>query len=1040
MKKVFYKKNILSVSCLLAICLASPIKAHAQVEVNSTVVSGIVVDNDGQPVKGALVKVHQSRQYTMTDSKGYYSIVVPNDVNTLDISAKGKLTQQVSVSEAPETAVKLADDPHGKDADFRLAQTQTSTREALTGSISVLDGEKLLKSPTAGLSARLAGNLSGLTMVNGTSEPGYDGVTFFVRGRRTTNGNDPLIVLDGVPSPTTDINVLDPHMIESIVILKDAAATAVYGFQASNGAILINTKRGVIGKTQITASADFSIQKPTVTPKSMDSWEYATLRNQALANDGLPLAYTNEQIENYKQGNDPLLYPNNNWYKMFTEDYAPMQRYNVNATGGNDRVRYFINGSYLHQGSLYKSEKASNYDPHTALDRFNIVSNMDVTLLSNLSAYLNANIVIDKHNRPNAGGIWSALLTTPPVMYGPTTPDGGVVASDYEQNPVYGRLNRNGYQRDTRSTVNVSMGLDWGLDFITKGLKASGVMGYESRYVGTMIGSRDYMRYVFNGIDEGVDEAGNAYRNPIYTPYGSNQETPLSLGKNSVMTYFINVLGTISYDRTFGKHSVEACVNYFNQDYVKDSGSGNQMLPYDRISFTGHAKYGYDSRYYVQFDAGYTSSEQFSDDNRWGFFPTISGSWVASNEQFFKSSSISEWLTFLKLRASYGKVGNDIISSRRFLYLDEYSIGGGGMIGNIHGGARIYEGQIGNPGLQWESTKEQNYGIEIGLFNCLTLRADYYYQRTNDIVIQSQLTPDYQGISRANLPYRNLGESKNQGVELELAFDKRFGKDLRLMASANLSTNKNKVLKFDEIDKGSYDYYYAYRTTGQSIGQSWGYLIDYSNGNGFFNSQSEIDNCNLSYEGTPPRVGDFIYKDMNNDGVINEKDQVPIGNTDIPKTTYAFDFQVDYKGFDLYVQFQGTSGRSIMSSGLGVWETDGRGVYTDLHREAWTAERYAAGEPINYPALSTVSTSSMRGNDFFITDRNFLRLKNVELGYTLPTDFSHKLLLEKARVYISGNNLLTFDNRRFEAFDVEASSLSSYPIYRTFNLGLSITF
>lgn len=1032
--------KILSVACLLALGLMPFQVIKAQVPGATKLLTGLVVNSDGEPIQGATVKIPYTRLYTMTDSKGYYSIGVSSLVNSIEVSAKGMQTRHIDVTSDPTSSVVLESDPHLKDATFRLAQTQTSTREALTGSVSVVEGNKLVKSPTAGLSARLAGNLSGLSMVNGTSDPGYDGVTFFVRGRRSTNGNDPLIVLDGVPSPTTDINTLDPHMIESVVILKDAAATAVYGFQASNGAILINTKRGVMGKTQISASADFSIQRPTVTPKVMDAWEYCTLRNQALANDGLPQAYSASQIDGYRNGTDPILYPNNNWYNMFTHDYAPMQRYNVNATGGNERVRYFINGSYLHQGALYKTEKASNYDPHPALDRFNVVSNMDVTLLDNLSAFLNANIVIDKQNRPNAGGIWSALLTTPPVMNGPLTPDGGVVASDYELNPVYGRLNRNGYQRDTRSTINVSIGLDWNLDFITKGLKASGILGYESRYVGTMTGGRDYMRYVFSGIDEGIDDDGNSYRTPVYTSYGSNQDTPLGLGKGSSMRYFMNILGTLSYDRTFGRHSVEASVSYFNQDYVKENGAGSEMLPYDRIAFSGHAKYGYDHRYYLEFDAGYTSSEQFNKDHRWGFFPTVSGAWVISNEHFFKNSAASTWLTFLKLRASYGKVGNDIIAGRRFLYLDEYSIGGGGLIGNVHGGARVYEGQIGNPLLQWETTREQNYGVEIGLFNCLTLRADYYYQRTKDIVLQSQLTPDFQGIPRNNLPYRNLGESKNQGIELELVFNKRFSKDLQLTVSGNLSTNRNEVVKFDEMNKGVYDYYYPYRTTGYGIGQSWGYLIDYSNGNGFFNSQTEIDNSNLTYEGTQPRVGDFIYRDLNGDGIINEKDLAPIGNTDLPQTTYAFDFQIEYKAFDLYAQFLGTSGRTIMSGGLGVWENDGRGVYTDIHREAWTAERYAAGETISYPALSTVSSSSMRNNDFFITNRNFLRLKNIEIGYTLPRSVTSRIFIEKARVYLSANNLLTFDNRKFKSFDVESGNLSSYPIYRTFNVGLNLNF
>lgn len=1042
MKSIKIINNKVSASCLLLFgCLSVPTflaaksvpgvqaVAPADPEIN---VSGVVLDADGEPLLGALVKVDNSVFYTMTNDKGYFNFQVPSKTKKVSVSYIGLKTQDVELDDDKSLTVRLELDGHRSDEVLRLAQTQTSTREALTGSISTVDGEKLLKTTAGGFTTRLEGVLPGLTVISSSSDPGYDGSTLFIRGRHSLNGNDPLIVLDGIPSPTTDINTLDPNSIESVSILKDAAATAVYGYQATNGAILINTKRGFIGKTRINATADFSIQQATVKPHLAHSWEYAMLRNEALRNDGLPRAYSDDQINNYYLGDDRLLYPDNNWYNLFTNNFAAMQRYNVNASGGNSRVRYFINGTYMHQGNLLETEKQSNYNPNFSLKRFNIVSNMDVTLLKNLTAFLNANINIDNQNAPNSGDYFGTIFRTPALQDGPLTPDGHVIASDWETNPVYGRLNKSGYISETRSTVNVSFGMDWGLDFIAKGLKLSGKVGYESRYLSHLAGSKNYARYIRD------DQA--TVTEPVFIQYGSNQDQPLSFGQNSNFRYFLNFLGTLSYDRSFGKHDISAYVNYFYQNYMKENFDADGMLPFDRVSIGLHAKYGYDKRYYIEFNGSDMGSEQFAHHHRFGFFPTVSGSWVASNEKFIKNSSVSDWLTLLKIRASYGVVGNDNISGKRFLYKDQYINGAGGYIQSIYGAALINEGQLGNIDLSWERSRQLNLGLDIGFFNSLTLSFDYYHQKNTDIVLQSQLIPNFQGISRGNMPFMNVGEVKDQGFELQIQYDKKFNKDLSVTASAGLAYNKNKVINAGEINRASTGYYYPYRTTGYSIGQSWGYLIDRSNGNGFFNSQEEIQNSHLTYEGTQPRVGDFIYKDLNGDGIINEKDQAPIGDPDVPKISYDFDAQITYKGFDFYFQFQGIGGRSLYNSGLGVMENDGHGVYMDIHKNAWTAERYANGDNITYPALSTIASSSLRANDFFITDRNFLRLKNLELGYTLPAIVSQKLYLQKARIYINATNLFTIDNMRFEDIDPEANNLSSYPVYRTFNIGVSLTF
>lgn len=1035
--------NKISAVCLLITCLgvndtyAIGSKTISGVSVYqqdpTALVAGVVVDESEKPVGGACIRVAETNLTTMTDGKGNFTIEVPASAKELIISCMGMTTRYIPIDAEKNVVVKMSVDAHLKDEVLVLAQRQETTREALTGSISIVDGDKLLKTASGGFSTRLAGRLSGLSIIQSSSEPGADGCIFFVRGRRSLNGNDPLIVLDGVPSPTTDINMLDPHIIESVILLKDASATAVYGFQAANGAILINTKRGLSGRTRISASADFSVQQATVKPQLAHSWEYAALRNEALHNDGADLLFTPEEVQGYRSGENRGLYPDNNWYDMFVRDFAPMQRYNINVTGGNDRVRYFVNGSYMRQNGLIETEKNEKYNPEYKLERYNLVSNMDVNLLSNLSAFLSSNIIIDRQNTPAQGDILGTIFRTPAVVDGPLTPDGQVIATGYEQNPVYGRLNRSGYAKETRSTVNVSFGMNWGLDFITKGLSLKGTVGYESRYLGRVSGTRDYARYIRDDY-ESVTE-------PVFKPYGSWVDTPLSLGKSSNFRYYMNLLTTLAYDRVFDKkHEINASVGYFNQNYVKDSGDSQRMLPYDRIGLSGHAKYGFDHRYYIQFDAGYTGSEQFAKGNRFGFFPTLSAAWLVSNENFMKKSSISGWLTFLKLRASYGLVGNDLLPDRRFMYLDEFSDAGGGYINSIYGGAIIAEGLIGNPSLQWETSTQQNYGFDLGLFNSLTLRFDYFYQKTKDIVLQSAMIPDFQGTSRGNMPYMNRGIVENKGFEAELAYEKALTKDLSVSASANFAYNKNKVINADELNKSAAGYYYPYRSTGFSIGQSWGHLIDYSNGNGYFNSQEEINRSGLKYEGVAPRVGDFIYKDLNEDGVINDQDMAPIGNPDVPNFSYGMDVQVNYKNFDFYLQLQGVAKRSVYTAGIGAMETDGRGVYMDIHKHAWTEERYANGDAITYPALSATGSSSLRGNDFFITDRNYMRVKNVELGYTLPASISKSVRLEKARFYISGTNLLTFDSMKFDGMDPEANNLSSYPVYRTFNVGLSLTF
>ncbi len=996
------------------------------------VLTGVITDTDGQPIAGALVSAVSSSKDVITDMNGNFQLTVPASESRIKISCTGFTSSFVKLPNNDFVSVSLKEDFSLSDELIPIAQMRKETRKSITGAFSIVKGDELEQYPSAGLFGALTGRLAGLTIMQSSCEPGNDGGSMYIRGYGTTNGNAPLIILDGVPSPTIDINLFDPESIESIVILKDAAATATYGFQAANGAIVITTKRGFNGKAKVSASANFSLQQPTVVPQTLHSWEYAELRNQALSNDGLAAAFTEEQISQYKNGGNAL-YPDNNWYKMFMRDLATTQRYNINISGGNDRIKYFVNAGFENQGDLLKVEKSDKYDASKYMQRFNERSNLDIQILPNLSAFLNQMVVIKKTKSPSygTGGILSSFYTTPATVPGPLTPDGGVVVTTYDAESAYGKINRSGYQRYTESTVNVAFGLNWGLDFITKGLSLKGTLGYESRQQSGIFGNISYARYIKD----------DSYTSELsFKPYGSWIDSSLSLSKGSNYRYFLNFNGTLNYERTFNnEHEVNAYVNYFVQDVIREGG-GAQILPYDQIAFNIHAKYGYKNKYYVQADGCWMTSDQFRRSPRYGFFPTISAGWVLSNENFFKEWIGSSWLSFLKLKASYGIVGNDQITGYRYMYQDDLRLSSGGYINSLYSGSVISESLLGNSNIKWETSRQQNYGISLGLFNQFNLNFDYFYQRTNDRVGKDNKMPLMQGLTSGRYPYTNFGKVENRGFELELEYNHRFNRNWNLSASGNLSWNKSKVIDVNEVNRGSSNYYYPYRQTGYSIGQNFGYLIDMSNGNGYFNSEEEIRNSNLVYEGTSPRIGDFIYQDLNNDGIINEQDQAPIGYSELPRISYAFDAKVGYKGFDLYVMFQGIAKGSRYYSGYGVQEHYGQGVYTHLHQEAWTSERYNNGETISYPALSTSQSASNQANSFFICNTNYLRLKNVEIGYSLPKAICQKLHTNKIRFYVNGSNLLTFSGFKFKDFDPESSSLAVYPQYRTYNIGLNVVF
>jgi TonB-linked SusC/RagA family outer membrane protein len=898
---------------------------------------------------------------------------------------------------------------------------------SITGAIETVSGTVLEKTPTADLSQTFAGRFLGLNTLEVGSELSNSGVNKLIRGISTVNGTAPLIVIDGVICPSGDWDYLTPKEIESISILKDGSSTAIYGMQGAGGAIIITTKRGFAGSKKIEAYVEQSFQQMTRKPEFIPSAEYAALRNQAGVNDGLGAysQFDREVIDGFNEGNNPL-YPNNDWYGMFVNDITYMQRAGLNIAGGSEKIRYFSNVHYMRQSSPLKTtdEPDRKYDPTPNVHSVNFRSNVDVKLNNYLNGFLrlSGNVNRQQTARYDNTTIYNRIFNLPPTMYGPVTPineeapetGNQVVTHDQEDLPVYGLLNRAGYVRQLKTSIMSQAGLALDMSFLTPGLSATGLVAYQTYSNNITYTPQDFERHV-RSKDYSVLE---------FTKKGTNENTPLTYNKGSLFFYNLNLFANAGYKRTFGEYSIDAMAYIFYLLQEKEIETGARILPYKRESLGVTALYGYKNRYFLKGDLGYSGSEQFHPDHRYIATPAISAAWVVSDEDFLSGN---ELLTGLKLRASYGINANDQLGDARFMYLDYYDTAGN-------------EGLKGNPNLSAEKIKKQNYGIEAGLLNAFDLRFDYFINKCDNMLVNSAGTiPIYQGIALGNYPKLNNGRMENRGFEASLLYSRQINTDMSVYAGAGVHRNQSKILKINEASKGE-DYAYPYRTEGFRTGQQWGYLIDYSNGNGMFNSDAEKASRNLTYAFGTPRVGDFIYQDLNSDGMIDDEDLAPIGYSRYPQLYYNLNGGLEYKGFELSFLFQGTAQASVTVSGIGAYESMSQGVFNDIHQQAWTPERYAGGEEITYPALSLTASTNHVANSFFVMDASYLRLRNLEIAYTLPASLSRKIASEKIRLALNAQNLFTIDRMRTNYIDPEIGTMGVFQPYRVYNIGISLNF
>lgn len=1023
-------------------------------------ITGKVLDENNQPMPGVTIIVDGTTNGTMTGPDGTFTLGGVPSGATVIVSCIG-YTDQVLPEGKSNYVVSLVPDSEMLEETVVVAFGQQK-KLSVTGAISTVASADLRKTTSTRLDNALAGRVTGLTsMQSGGGQPGVDGATMYLRGAATTNGKSPLILVDGVERD--NIRTIDMNEVESISVLKDASATALYGVQGANGVILIQTRKGQKGKAQLNISVDQSWTSFTKEPSRLHSWEYCELRNEALMNDRQAPEFSEETIAKFRNpllGLDPsspdydnqvairkAVYCDNDYYRMYLKSNTPQTRANANISGGTDFVNYFVNVGYIHQGGNLNTESPDylGYDPQCYMNRLSLRSNLDFHITKNLTASLNIASYAENVNMPAVGDLYRGdqswmitdiiyqSQTILPISPGPVTDprfggvSDGVVGYNYLDRSAYEIINRRGFHTNKRKNLNTQFSVNWDLgELVTKGLSVNGMAAYDTYNIGVLEGRKKERVYNVR-----VDYDSETLS---YSSSNGDKIEPLTMTSSRLSNYQIYVQGSINYARTFGKHNVTAMATAYRRFWEGTSAD----IPYNVLGTAARATYSFDDRYLVEGNLGYNGSEQFAPSKRFGLFPSGSIGWIASNESFLKGN---KYLTWLKFRASYGLVGNDSMGGLRFLYQDDNKIqSGNGFVQGL-GGKIVKEGLIGNKSITWELSKKMNFGVEIGLFKDFRINVDYFTEKRDQILLKRRTVPSFQGVSSDYIPRVNMGKVDNHGVDVEVSYSHTFNRDFSISSRVNFGFNDNTAIELDEPMR-SEEYAYQYHEEGFRLGQEFGYLIDWdSPGNGYFTSQDEIDSYYPYGFGGKPRVGDFVYKDVNGDGVIDQKDLSPIGySTTVPGLNYGISLGLNFKGIDFNVLFSGLGRYSKYYSGQGVVEWTKQGTYFDWTRNGWTEERYKNGEKITYPAISTTKTVSHTENDFFIQNRSFLRLKNIELGYTLPERFLSKLGVKALRVYVSGQNLFVWDNLRITHIDPEQNNSYGYPITKNVTLGLNINF
>jgi len=986
-------------------------------------IAGRVIDAETkEPIIGATVWVKDSALGTNTNVDGAFDYTFTGHYGYIAVSYIGYQTQEFPVTNLPKVIELSA----GNELDeVVVVGYGTQKKASVVGSIASVSVNDI-RMPTAKISNNLAGQLAGVISVQRSGEPGASS-TFWIRGISTFGSSTtPLVLVDGIER---DLDLVDIEDIKDFSILKDAAATAIYGVRGANGVILITTREGIVGKPQINIRFEAGMVQPTKVPDMLDAVQFAELWNAAAGSE----VYTPEVIQKYRDGSDPDLYPNVDWVDYLYKDLSFNERVNVNVTGGGSTAKYYISGGFYNEDGLFARDNMKEYNTSVFYRKFNFRSNVEVQLHKYTKLNVNLATTFERKNEPgtaasNSGGIWNYAIKSAPNVF-PAVYSNGLLpgpGANNGENP-YVLLTQTGYREKFYNTAQSLFSLTQDLgDWVTKGLTVTVKGSFDAKNYNHLARTKTPPQYMASGRDEFGDLILQQ------TVVGTNNLTYAESHSGYRSVY---LEASVNWARSFGKHDLSALFLYQQSqrnDVGIDKSEPELALPYRHQGIAGRITYSYDNRYFIEGNFGYNGSENFSPGKRFGFFPSVAAGYVISNEKFFEP--VRGVIDLLKIKASYGIVGNDKIGTgdnvRRFIYNGTVNSGSSYYFGTRpHSSSSIQMGDWPNPNVGWEEAHKLNVGIDLSLFSKLKISADYFKEKREGIFLQRQSIPVYVGLSTQ--PWVNIGKMRNSGVDASLEYHQTIGQDLHLTVRGNFTYARNMIVDQDQPD---YKYLYMNRT-GQARYQTFGLVAA-----GLFRDQADIDAWpKQSFGDVEP--GDIKYLDLNGDGVVDSYDVKPIGYTSIPEIVYGFGFSLQWKAFDFSAFFQGVghvSFSTLTDQTLGFNARNSReaNLFSDVYDNYWTPERLDA----KYPRLYIgTNNNNNQTSTFWMANGRYMRLKNLEIGYTLPKRISQKMAMQNMRVYLSGVNLFTFSPFKLWDPDLQTGA-TNYPNNRIINIGLTIGF
>ena len=993
-------------------------------------VTGVILDETDTGIAGAYVVVKGETRGAMTDDQGRFNISVsPSDV--LVASFLGYMDEEVTVGNQTNLTIKLIPQANELEEVVKVAYG-TQRKASVIGSISTVDMTTLAQSQ-GNLSTSLAGKLAGVVAIQKTGEPGAS-ADFWIRGVSTFGANStPLILVDGVER---SMDMVDTEDIASLSILKDASATALYGVRGANGIVLITTRRGAESKPQINIKVETGVTSPVRLPEMASTGEFIDFLNNMYVNSGQQAIFSDYDKEMFLSGSDPDLYPSVDWVNEVFKNQAMTTKANVSVTGGTKSVRYYVGGSYYLEDGILNTAANDRYDAQMSYQKFNFRTNVDINLTKSTVLGMNLSTQFTVKNSPAAG--LDALLQQTMIMTPTAIPlkysDGTLAAIKGASNP-YNLLNEKGYSNTSSNVAQstVSLTQDFS-DFVTEGLTARIAFSFDATNTNTL--NRNISPKTYRAI--GRDEATKALQYEVIDDYAGY----ITLGTAHSGKRYINFEGSINYERQFAyAHRVSAMVLYSMRSLsYTHPGSYIAAFPYKSMGVAARATYSYKDRYFAEFNMGYNGSENFAPGHRFGFFPAVAVGYMMSNEDWW--DGIKDVVNTLKIKASYGKVGNDQIGgSRRFAYnttINTSATGAAwGTVPNSSATGYTTVGGIttdeeGNAFVEWEEATKANVGIELGLFNDFLLQADLFQDYRDGIFLMRQSTPSAVGLQKDQ--YVNIGEMLNRGFDMSAQYDHVFANGFSISARANFTFNRNRLIYNDQPSQVE-EYL---NEVGFAYGQRKGLIAC-----GLFKDQADIESWPTQTFGEV-QPGDIKYKDINGDGQVDQYDKVAIGYTTIPEINYGFGLSIGYKGFDASVFFNGVDHVSRQIGGSNLYgassspQLTGQ-VFKDVAKNHWTVENQNTNAP--YPRLGTTrSNNNVQTSDYWTRDMSFLRLKNAEIGYTFPKKWTKKAGIQALRLYVSGTNLLTFSGFKLWDPELDTAYGTKYPITRNISLGLNINF